>query len=282
MDREERNRQDGGDVLSRIETGVPKPTSDSVNGDRIEATIVVIPENAASAGGDKEAHREATGTSLGFSGEATPNVNRETRESSNQNPSETVLVIDSDGAASRGEDGESLVKNNEMGLSKDLEKMNVKSKMSEAKDNPMLINVKPKGGKGFIDDWNGERVCRICHLASNQASEAKTGTSTSELIQLGCDCKDELGIAHSHCAEAWFKLKGNRMCEICGETAKNIEGVGDNRFMEEWNEGRSVDSNGNTSNRGGGCWRGQPFCNFLMACLVIAFVLPWFFRINIF
>lgn len=210
MDREERNRQDGGDVLSRIETGVPKPTSDSVNGDRIEATIVVIPENAASAGGDKEAHGEATGTSLGFSGEATPNVNRETRESSNQNPSETVLVIDSDGAASRGEDGESLVKNNEMGLSKDLEKMNVKSKMSEAKDNPMLINVKPKGGKGFLDDWNGERVCRICHLASNQASEAKTGTSTSELIQLGCDCKDELGIAHSHCAEAWFKLKGNR------------------------------------------------------------------------
>lgn len=202
MDREERNRQDGGDVSSRVETVVPKPTNDLVNGDRIEATIVIIPESAASAGGDKEAH--------GFGGEAIPNVNIDTREGSNLNPSETVLVIDSDGAASRGEDGESLMKNSEMGLRKDLEKLNVKSKMSETKDNPMLINVKPKGGKGFIDDWNGERVCRICHLASNQASEAKTGTSTSELIQLGCDCKDELGIAHGHCAEAWFKLKGNR------------------------------------------------------------------------
>uniref|UniRef100_A0A2P2PXU3 RING-CH-type domain-containing protein n=1 Tax=Rhizophora mucronata TaxID=61149 RepID=A0A2P2PXU3_RHIMU len=30
-----------------------------------------------------------------------------------------------------------------------------------------------------------------------------------DLIQLGCGCKDDLGIAHAHCAEAWFKLKGN-------------------------------------------------------------------------
>ncbi|MCI13975.1 hypothetical protein A2U01_0035100, partial [Trifolium medium] len=30
------------------------------------------------------------------------------------------------------------------------------------------------------------------------------------LIMLGCACKDELGIAHRHCAEAWFKIKGNR------------------------------------------------------------------------
>ncbi|XP_022926134.1 uncharacterized protein LOC111433334 [Cucurbita moschata] len=248
--------------MDREETEGPKPIVDLVNSDRIEATIVVIPEGAASAGG-------TPGTEL---------VNRETREGSNMNPSETVVVIDSDRTACGVEDGESIEKKNGMGLRKDFEKRNVKSN----KENPVLINVRQKGGKGFNEEWNGERVCRICHLASDQASGAKTGTSTSELIQLGCDCKDELGITHTHCAEAWFKLKGNRMCEICGETAKNVEGVGDNRFMEEWNEGRSVDSNGNISNRGGRCWRGQPFCNFLMACLVIAFVLPWFFRINIF
>ena len=73
-----------------------------------------------------------------------------------------------------------------------------------------------------------------------------------------------------------------RLCEICGETAKNITGIGDNGFMEEWNERRYTVGNSNSSDRGGGCWRGQPFCNFLMACLVIAFVLPWFFRVNMF
>nr|POF02380.1 hypothetical protein CFP56_78609 [Quercus suber] len=58
-----------------------------------------------------------------------------------------------------------------------------------------------------------------------------------------------------------------RLCEICGEIAKNITGIGDNGFMEEWNESRYTGVSSNSSDRGGGCWRGQPFCNFLMACL---------------
>lgn len=73
-----------------------------------------------------------------------------------------------------------------------------------------------------------------------------------------------------------------RLCEICGKTAKNVTGVGDNGFMEEWNGRRSIGGSGNPSNRGRGCWCGQPFCNFLMVCLVIGFVLPWFFRVNMF
>lgn len=213
MDREERNPQSGGVVTSRVEAEEPKTAADLVNGEKIETTIVIIPEGDASAGGDREAHG-GTATGFGSGGEAVANVDRETSECLNLNPSETVLVIDSDGVASGGEDGESLAKNNGTGLRKDSEKMNIKSKMSEAKYNPLLTNVKPKGGKAFVEDWNRERVCRICHLASDQASEPKTGTSTSELIQLGCDCKDELGISHSHCAEAWFKLKGNRFLPL--------------------------------------------------------------------
>lgn len=72
-----------------------------------------------------------------------------------------------------------------------------------------------------------------------------------------------------------------RSCEICGETAANVTGIGDSRFMEEWNE-RGFAVGSNSTDRNGRCWRGQPFCNFLMACLVIAFVLPWFFRVNMF
>ncbi|KAL1826835.1 hypothetical protein ACET3Z_005247 [Daucus carota] len=141
-----------------------------------------------------------------------------------------------------------------------------------------VIDVKT--GESSDVEW----VCRICHLSSEQSLEtASTSTQNErELIQLGCGCKDELGAAHSYCAEAWFKLKGNRLCEICGQTAKNITGIADNRFMEEWNN-RILSGYGiRSSERNGGCWRGQPFCNFLMACLVIAFVLPWFFRVNMF
>lgn len=171
-------------------------------------------------------------------------------------------------------------------------KEDLKKSVSAKGDDSYVIDIQcgnVHGGCG--ENGEGERVCRICHLSSEQSVDAIPGMtmgdgttaamSSMELIQLGCGCKAELGIAHSHCAEAWFKLKGNRFCEICGETAKNISGVGDNRFMEEWNERRFTTVNINLPERGG-CWRGQPFCNFLMACLVIAFVLPWFFRVNMF
>lgn len=125
------------------------------------------------------------------------------------------------------------------------------------------------------DPLDGDKICRICHLSSDH------GPGTMDLIELGCSCRGELGAVHRHCAETWFKLKGNRCCEICGETAKNITGVGDMRFMEEWNERRSLGNSRITSSRGR-CWRGHRLCNFLMVCLVIAFILPWFFRVNMF
>lgn len=56
----------------------------------------------------------------------------------------------------------------------------------------------------------------------------------------------------------------------------NITGIGDDRFLER----RFISSGGHSSERNGGCLRGQTFCNFLMACLVIAFVLPWFLRVD--
>lgn len=52
-----------------------------------------------------------------------------------------------------------------------------------------------------------EKVCRICHLSPDRTVE-----EGSELIAIGCGCKNELGAAHRHCAETWFRLKGNRYC----------------------------------------------------------------------
>ncbi|KAI3979128.1 hypothetical protein MKX01_016953 [Papaver californicum] len=197
---------------------------------------------------------------------------------------ETVVVVRSGkGESVNVEDRRDCrVKDNVVEMSK-LSVEKLKAKVSEPeKHNSVVIDINNHnhnncGTLEEVDSKDGERVCRICHLSSDRPSDA-----TSELIQLGCDCKDELGISHRHCAEAWFKLKGNRNCEICGEAAKNITGVWDNRFMEEWNE-RSVDGpSGESSESRWGFWRGQPFCNFLMACLVMAFVLPWFFRVNMF
>ncbi|CAA0832901.1 RING/FYVE/PHD zinc finger superfamily protein [Striga hermonthica] len=124
---------------------------------------------------------------------------------------------------------------------------------------------------------DSQRICRICHLSAKES-----GKTSPELIELGCGCKGELGVAHSHCAEAWFRLKGNRLCEICGETAENITVLNDAGFMEEWNESRLADTFSSPPEGNRRCLHGQPLCNFLMACLVIAFVLPWFFRVNMF
>ncbi|XP_008788071.1 E3 ubiquitin-protein ligase MARCHF11-like isoform X1 [Phoenix dactylifera] len=140
----------------------------------------------------------------------------------------------------------------------------------------VVVDVSAAGGGG----WNAEaeKVCRICHLSPDRED-----LEGSELIQIGCRCKGELGTAHRRCAEAWFKVKGNRCCEICGAYAKNIIGEEDNSFMETWHERRMLGNNSNrSSSESSSCLRGQPFCNFLMACLVIAFILPWFFRVNIF
>ncbi|CAD6229987.1 unnamed protein product [Miscanthus lutarioriparius] len=49
--------------------------------------------------------------------------------------------------------------------------------------------------------------CRICHLGPEDGEPAVPG---SEVIRLGCGCKDELGAAHRQCAEAWFRIKGDR------------------------------------------------------------------------
>ncbi|XP_045821079.1 uncharacterized protein LOC123914118 isoform X1 [Trifolium pratense] len=204
---------------------------------------------------------------------------------------ETCVAIDSSAQVEciNGGDNRKLeAKPNESGL----HVLSIKTPkgVSETDKNSCVIDMNCGSCGDFNENSDGEMICRICHLASGQPLEAMAvGTPNSVndndktgLIMLGCACKDELGIAHRHCAEAWFKIKGNRLCEICGETAKNISEVTDNGFMEEWCESGFID-NGNTSHRRlVGCWTGQPFCNFLMACLVIAFVLPWFFRVKMF
>ncbi|KAJ0964883.1 hypothetical protein J5N97_026021 [Dioscorea zingiberensis] len=134
-----------------------------------------------------------------------------------------------------------------------------------------VIDVKCGGGAVGDADHETEKICRICHLSPDQCCDAgggEGGSEGSEMIQIGCGCRGELGIAHRHCAEAWFRVKGNRCCEICGVNAKNITGEDDSSFMEEWHERRMFGNRRrrNLSERDS-CWRVQRYMDVLKKLL---------------
>ncbi|PON87268.1 Zinc finger, RING-CH-type [Trema orientale] len=185
-------------------------------------------------------------------------INENTSDSAVQVVVETISPSESPFVS---EDNRGLdAKVDELGFSKK-SKEDSKRKMLEAEKHSCVIDINCGSAKSCGEKWDGESVCRICHLTSDQSPDRRTTTTTTtDLIHLGCGCKNDLGIAHYQCAEAWFKLKGNRMCEICGEAAKNVTGVVDIGFMEDWNERRLYTRSGSSaSDRTGGCWRGQPF-----------------------
>ncbi|XP_014523437.1 uncharacterized protein LOC106779824 isoform X2 [Vigna radiata var. radiata] len=129
---------------------------------------------------------------------------------------ETCVVIDPSAQMDcvSGENRKLEAKPNHSGLSKLSKK--VTKGVSDIDKNSCVIDINRGSCDGFSENLEGELICRICHLASGQPLEAEAvgtvssaTTTNTDLIQLGCACKDELGIAHSHCAEAWFKIKGN-------------------------------------------------------------------------
>lgn len=123
-----------------------------------------------------------------------------------------------------------------------------------------------------------ERDCRICHL-SLDGSNPESGFP----IELGCSCKEDLAAAHKHCAEAWFKIRGNKTCEICGSTARNVVGVNEVELMEQWNEANDTTHTAAPPHPSETrhFWQGHRFLNFLLACMVFAFVISWLFHFNV-
>ncbi|XP_040993965.1 uncharacterized protein LOC121240564 isoform X1 [Juglans microcarpa x Juglans regia] len=120
-----------------------------------------------------------------------------------------------------------------------------------------------------------ERDCRICHLGLEDGIEAGV------LVELGCACKGDLGAAHKQCAETWFKIKGNTTCEICVATALNVASMQRN----EANNAATVSASALAApvilveNRT--IWHGRRIMNFLLACMVLGFVISWLFHFKI-
>ncbi|PKU77114.1 probable E3 ubiquitin-protein ligase MARCH10 [Dendrobium catenatum] len=73
-----------------------------------------------------------------------------------------------------------------------------------------------------------EKDCRICSINLDTCSQ-ELGIP----IVLGCSCNGDLAFAHQKCAEKWFNIRGNKICEICGSTAKNLIGFGDTETIED-------------------------------------------------
>lgn len=126
-----------------------------------------------------------------------------------------------------------------------------------------------------------ERDCRICHLGLESNSQ-ESGVP----IVLGCSCKDDLGAAHKNCAEAWFKIKGNKTCEICNSVARNVFGSNDIESTVHSNETNNATAAVTvlapaTVAETRSFWHGHRFLNFLLACMVFAFVLSWLFHFNV-
>ncbi|GMI84691.1 hypothetical protein HRI_002138400 [Hibiscus trionum] len=124
-----------------------------------------------------------------------------------------------------------------------------------------------------------EKDCRICHLGL-ESNSPESGVP----IELGCSCKDDLAAAHKHCAEAWFKIRGNKTCEICHSVARNVVGV----IFETTEQSNETNSSTATAavavptphTDSQSCWHGHRFLNFLLACMVFAFVISWLFHFN--
>lgn len=128
------------------------------------------------------------------------------------------------------------------------------------------------------DAADGETVCRVCHLGLSSGN--------SESIELGCACKQDLALCHRDCAEEWFKIRGNIVCEICGETAKNVhipEPVESTAAHLEANGGEPNThrefASATAMTRLRYCWTRQLVRNALLVSLVVVCTVPWFFRI---
>jgi hypothetical protein len=72
-----------------------------------------------------------------------------------------------------------------------------------------------------------------------------------------------------------------RICEICSSTASNVVVLGDPEFSDQWSETNNVAAAQAPPAETRRFWQGHRFLNFLLACMVFAFVISWLFHFNV-
>ncbi|KAK6935779.1 Zinc finger, RING-CH-type [Dillenia turbinata] len=132
-----------------------------------------------------------------------------------------------------------------------------------------------------------ERDCRICQLSLDIESGGGNDDSSAPgfAIELGCSCKNDLAFAHKQCAETWFRIKGNTICEICGTIATTVAGQQANDASNATNPAIAAALAATTvpmiplDNRR--TCNSRRILNFLLGCIVLAFVISWLFHYHI-
>ncbi|PIN05118.1 hypothetical protein CDL12_22340 [Handroanthus impetiginosus] len=79
-----------------------------------------------------------------------------------------------------------------------------------------------------------------------------------------------------------------RTCEICNSIARNVVGPNDVEAVQQASESNGAVATAATSSapatstsESRTCLNGHRFLNFLLACMVFAFVISWLFHFNI-
>ncbi|XP_065877277.1 uncharacterized protein [Euphorbia lathyris] len=156
--------------------------------------------------------------------------------------------------------------------------MSFSGEIGAHRNSDCLSEVDLESGKLHLCDnyKTDQRDCRICHLGL-ESNEQENGVA----IELGCSCKGDLGSAHKKCAETWFKIKGNTICEICGGTALNITGEQPNETHSTAAAVSSAPAAPMILVETRTFWHSRRIMNFLLACMVFAFVISWLFHFKI-
>ncbi|CAI9106887.1 OLC1v1006131C1 [Oldenlandia corymbosa var. corymbosa] len=152
----------------------------------------------------------------------------------------------------------------------------------EAEEEEGMVDLESGELELKVHSRGNRRECRICHLKSSAAGNgAGRGGGDQSFIELGCSCKGDLGSAHEQCAETWFKIKGNTTCEICGASAVNI--AGEQTIEIHVSNGLAPAASATPfifpENRS--YCHGRRVMNFLLACMVFAFIISWLFHFKI-
>ncbi|KAE8678554.1 Kinase protein with tetratricopeptide repeat domain [Hibiscus syriacus] len=129
---------------------------------------------------------------------------------------------------------------------------------------------------GFSDADEGSSYSQFYSSVAGSycASDGEIGdASDSRRVSSVSNKSDDLAAAHKHCAEVWFKIRGNKTCEICHSIAHNVVGVTEIESTDQSNETNSSTAMAAVTVptphiESQSFWQGHRFLNFLLACMV--------------
>ncbi|KAH7285516.1 hypothetical protein KP509_33G031500 [Ceratopteris richardii] len=142
----------------------------------------------------------------------------------------------------------------------------------------------------FDADKVGERALKILditvppdaiHRNPTISLETSPTTHGDRLIELGCDCKNDLALTHYACALRWFASRDSDLCEICGAPSVNVRSMDRKKvslIIKGKNAHQRPDSTIAISNREASSARGdsRAVCILPNATEDLVSVLAWF------